>query len=241
RGAVTVEEPRNATEERIRDICRAVFRVGTIGVTENLFDLGADSIATIQLLAKLRDDGVAVVSHEEFYKEPTIRHLASQATADSASDTPTALPVTAAEVTDELPLTPQQRRLWFLFQADPTSPYYNNTVSIEVSGGVVRPLLKTALMTLVARHEALRVRFREDVSGNVRQHVVPIEDVDLPSAEHDLRDLPENERAHRLDALIAASAATPFDLLAELPVRAAIVTGADDHVTLVLTIHHIVS
>nr|WP_206312571.1 non-ribosomal peptide synthetase [Streptomyces sp. 196(2019)] len=241
RGAVTVEEPRNATEERIRDICRTVFRVGTIGVTENLFDLGADSIATIQLLAKLRDDGVAVVSHEEFYREPTIRHLASQAAPESAPGTPDALPATAVEATDELPLTPQQRRLWFLFQADPTSPYYNNTVSIEVSGGVVRPLLKTALMTLVARHEALRVRFREDVSGTVRQHVVPIEDVDLPFAEHDLRDLPEHERARRLDTLIADSAATPFDLLAELPVRAAIVTSTDEHVTLVLTIHHIVS
>ncbi|CAO0832162.1 Carrier domain-containing protein OS=Streptomyces microflavus OX=1919 GN=Smic_75360 PE=4 SV=1 [Streptomyces microflavus] len=113
RGAVTVEPPRNATEERIRDICRAVFRVGTIGVTENLFDLGADSIATIQLLARLRDDGVAVVSHEEFYKEPTVRHLAEQAAAGSAPDVPAAVVPRAADPTAEVPLTPQQRRLWF--------------------------------------------------------------------------------------------------------------------------------
>lgn len=240
RGAVTVEPPRNATEERIRDICRAVFRVGTIGVTENLFDLGADSIATIQLLAKLRDDGVAVVSHEEFYKEPTIRHLAGQAAGSTTPQAP-ALPSPKVDATAEAPLTPQQRRLWFLFQADPASPYYNNTVSIEVSGGVVRPLLKTALMTLVDRHEALRVRFREDASGSFWQRPVPIEEVDLAFDEHDLRDLPESDRARRLDGIIAASAATPFDLLSQLPLRAAIVTSADDRVTLVLTIHHIVS
>ncbi|MEU0760887.1 amino acid adenylation domain-containing protein [Streptomyces microflavus] len=241
RGAVTVEPPRNATEERIRDICRAVFRVGTIGVTENLFDLGADSIATIQLLARLRDDGVAVVSHEEFYKEPTVRHLAEQAAAGSAADVPAAVVRRAADATAEVPLTPQQRRLWFLFQADPSSPYYNNTVSIEVSGGVVRPLLKTALMTLIDRHEALRVRFRQDASGSFWQHAVPIRDVDLSFDEHDLRELPESERARRLDGIIAASAATPFDLLSQLPLRAAVVTSADDRVTLVLTIHHIVS
>lgn len=241
RGAVTVEPPRDATEERIRDICRAVFRVGTIGVTENLFDLGADSIATIQLLAKLRDDGVAVVSHEEFYKEPTIRHLAGQAAGSTTPDTPDALASRPVDATAEVPLTPQQRRLWFLFQADPASPYYNNTVSIEVSGGVVRPLLKTALMTLVDRHEGLRVRFREDASGTFWQRPVPIEEVDLAFDEHDLRDLPESDRARRLDGIIAASAATPFDLLSQLPLRAAIVTSADDRVTLVLTIHHIVS
>ncbi|WP_237527621.1 non-ribosomal peptide synthetase, partial [Streptomyces sp. SID2119] len=240
RGAVTVEPPRDATEERIRDICRAVFRVGTIGVTENLFDLGADSIATIQLLAKLRDDGVAVISHEEFYREPTIRHLAGQAAGSTTPAAP-ALPSQTVDATAEVPLTPQQRRLWFLFQADPASPYYNNTVSIEVSGGVVRPLLKTALMTLVDRHEGLRVRFREDASGTFWQRPVPIEEVDLAFDEHDLRDLPESDRARRLDGIIAASAATPFDLLSQLPLRAAIVTSADDRVTLVLTIHHIVS
>lgn len=103
RGAVTVEPPRDATEERIRDICRAVFRVGTIGVTENLFDLGADSIATIQLLAKLRDDGVAVVSHEEFYKEPTIRHLAGQAAGSTTPDTPDALASRPVDATAEVP------------------------------------------------------------------------------------------------------------------------------------------
>ncbi|CAM5276067.1 hypothetical protein SCYAM73S_03730 [Streptomyces cyaneofuscatus] len=209
-----------------------------IGVTENLFDLGADSIATIQLLAKLRDDGVAVVSHEEFYKEPTIRHLAGQAAGSTTPQAP-ARPSPKVDATAEVPLTPQ-RRLWFLFQADPASPYYNNTVSIEVSGGVVRPLLKTALMTLVDRHEALRVRFREDASGSFWQRPVPIEEVDLAFDEHDLRDLPESDRARRLDGIIAASAATPFDLLSQLPLRAAIVTSADDRVTLVLTIHHIV-
>lgn len=45
-------------------------------------------------------------------------------------------------------------------------------------------------MTLVDRHEALRVRFREDASGSFWQRPVPIEEVDLAFDEHDLRDLP---------------------------------------------------
>ncbi|MGW7291453.1 amino acid adenylation domain-containing protein [Streptomyces xiamenensis] len=245
RGEVTVEGPRGPLEERIRDICRAVFRVDTIGVTENLFDVGADSIATIQLLARLRDENVVQVSHQAFYAEPTIRNLAEQAAAAGTEHTvpertgEPAPPHTGAA--GDSPLTPQQRRLWFLFEADPQSPYYNNTVSITVTGEVAAPLLKVAVMQLIDRHEALRVRFAAGEDGEIVQRLVPVEELGLELTEHDLRAVPQAERAARVERIIADSAAIPFDLPAEPPVRAAVVRESEDRATIVLTIHHIVS
>ncbi|MET2717671.1 amino acid adenylation domain-containing protein [Streptomyces harbinensis] len=248
RGAVTVEGPDGPLEERIRDICRTVFRVDTIGVTENLFDVGADSIATIQLLARLRDEKVVHVSHQEFYAEPTIRHLARIAAAGGAP-APAPVPAAAAPAPRTAaadgahPLTPQQRRLWFLFEADPSSPYYNNTVSLTVTGQVAAPLLKVAVMQLIDRHEALRVRFGPDGDGEggIVQRLVPVTELAPTLTEHDLRALPEDGRAAEVERIIAGSAATPFDLLAEPPVRAAVVRETEDRATIVLTIHHIVS
>ncbi|HAJ59266.1 MAG TPA: non-ribosomal peptide synthetase, partial [Cyanobacteria bacterium UBA8543] len=62
------------------------------------------------------------------------------------------------EITSGFRLSPQQKRLWLLQQADSTQPY-RVQFAILIEGNLDRKCLKTALENAVNRHEILRTTF----------------------------------------------------------------------------------
>ncbi|WP_433040553.1 condensation domain-containing protein [Dactylosporangium sp. CS-033363] len=123
------------------------------------------------------------------------------------------------------PVTPAQRRLWFLAQVDPGALDWHIPLAYRLRGPLDAAALADALRAVVARHGALRTRFPLDGAGPV-QEVLPDWRPEVPI----------------LDAGdIAALANTPFDLTAAPPVRAAILRTAPDEHVFVLVLHHIVA
>ncbi|MFC7643992.1 condensation domain-containing protein [Streptosporangium lutulentum] len=57
------------------------------------------------------------------------------------------------------PLSYQQERVWFMEQFAPGTSQYTIPVPMRLTGELDLELLKEALQTLPARHEALRMRF----------------------------------------------------------------------------------
>src|SRR5690242_2377003 len=57
------------------------------------------------------------------------------------------------------PLSPSQRRLWFLDQMMPGSPAYNVGLALRVANALDVPTLQTAFNAVIARHESLRTTF----------------------------------------------------------------------------------
>ncbi len=62
-------------------------------------------------------------------------------------------------VSDGCPLSFAQQRLWFLQQLEPGSSSYNMHQAIRLKGALKVGVLRQALETIVARHEALRTTF----------------------------------------------------------------------------------
>ncbi|WP_433200149.1 condensation domain-containing protein [Dactylosporangium sp. CS-047395] len=123
------------------------------------------------------------------------------------------------------PVTPAQRRLWFLAQVDPDALDWHIPLAYRLRGPLDAPALAAALRAVVARHGALRTRFPLDGAGPV-QEILDDWRPDVPI----------------LDALdITTLANTPFDLTAAPPVRAAILRTAPDEHIFVLVLHHIVA
>src|SRR5690606_37059682 len=126
-----------------------------------------------------------------------------------------------------VPLTPIQRRLFFLWQLEPDSPAYHLPLVLRLRGPVDPTALAAALRDLVERHEALRSVV--DVSGGepvmrVRPaDRVPVEVVDDPQPQ----------------ARLAAHARRPFALDTAPPCRILVVREADDRYAVGLTLHHI--
>ncbi|QNS09248.1 non-ribosomal peptide synthetase [Streptomyces xanthii] len=82
------------------------------------------------------------------------------------------MPVPVPDVA-RLPLTAAQLGIWFAQARDPRSPVFNTGEYIELTGPLDTDRFERALREVVARTDALRLRFHTDADGTVSQSPDP--------------------------------------------------------------------
>ncbi len=164
--------------------------------------------------------------------------LAPERAVDVAA--PVAVPVApvaepaGAPLLEEVPLTDSQREIWMTHQlGDAPAASFNESASIALEGALDEAALARALAALIARHDALRLRF--DRSG-AHFTVAPAHVPEI--ARHDLSQAADPRGA--LEALVLEDAAVPFDLTLDPPCRFALVRLAEERHVLIFNAHHIV-
>ncbi len=231
--------PRNEVESGLVAIWAEVLGldVDKVGVEDNFFDLGGDSILSLQIVSRTRTRFGVALSLRQLFDRPTIAGLAEHLPAETG-DVVEAPAIDVVERAGPLPLSFAQQRLWFLHEFDPDSVEYNSGDSYRLRGKLDVAALETALRELVARHEPLRTTF-DTVDGRGVQIVHAT--VDTPLRTVDLSDLAESEREPAVARLIRVEASRPFDLRRGPVFRPVLAhLGTDDHV-LILSLHHIVT
>jgi hypothetical protein len=142
----------------------------------------------------------------------------------------------AARQAGEPPLTATQQGIWLAEQLDQGTSGYHDTAGLAISGPLDAGALRDALADAQAEHEALRCRIT-DRDGQPRQRF-DVDTVDWNAV--DLTGVSPAARPARLERLVAATAASPFDLARGPLWRARLIrTGAEEHV-LVLVLHHLI-
>ncbi|MFI6483683.1 amino acid adenylation domain-containing protein [Nonomuraea sp. NPDC050663] len=132
---------------------------------------------------------------------------------------------------DEIPLTFAQEGLWFMEQFAPGTAAYTIPLVMRLRGNLDRERLHGALHAVTDRHEILRTRFPADHDGR------PVVEVS-PAGEVPLKTLTAAD-VDTARELLGEELGRPFDIAAELPVRATLVRLADDDHILLVTVHHI--
>ncbi|MDR8415255.1 condensation domain-containing protein, partial [Nonomuraea sp. 3-1Str] len=205
-----------------------VLGLERVGVDDNFFDLGGDSLLATKLVSRVRAALGAGLSVGAVFDRPTAADLArGLAAGDGASGTVLA-PRPRAEA---VPLSFAQHRLWFLDRLGTDVATYNVPISLRMRGRLDVGALDAALCDVVARHESLRTVF-PDVDGVPAQRVLS-----LAAARPRLVEVTVDEAS--LTEALGQAAVRGFDLAAEPPLRASLFTvSPDDHV-LLLVVHHI--
>ncbi|WP_273941667.1 non-ribosomal peptide synthetase [Kutzneria chonburiensis] len=141
------------TEEQrtIAAIWADTLGVERVGLEDNYFELGGDSILSIRITSRLRAEFGVEVSPRVLFTAPTVAALADALPATSEV---TVIPAVPRD--GELPLSYAQQRLWFLHQFEPDSTEYTTVFAVRLLGALDVSRLRTALTTLIARHESLR-------------------------------------------------------------------------------------
>ncbi|MET0134777.1 MAG: amino acid adenylation domain-containing protein [Kibdelosporangium sp.] len=161
---------RTPAEAKLAEIFAEVLDVPRVGVRDNFFDLGGDSILAIRVVTRAKQAGIAVTA-KDILTQQTVAALAAVATDVPAR--PRLEPVTAGPVSGDVPLTPIQR--WF-FANHPVEPErFNQSLVIELADDYDSAALRKATAAIVEHHDALRMRF-EQVDGEWLQHNAPGED-----------------------------------------------------------------
>lgn len=120
--------PRTAVEQRLTDIWRQVLRVPQVGLHDNFFALGGDSILSLSLVAQARQAGLHLTVTQVF-QAPTIAQLSRLVAVH-----PLAFPDASQEQTRSqgvVPLTPIQH--WF-FARHVARPHHWNQAFLARTG-----------------------------------------------------------------------------------------------------------
>ncbi|NLU93263.1 non-ribosomal peptide synthetase/type I polyketide synthase [Chitinophaga sp. Ak27] len=195
-----------------------------IGVDDDFFELGGDSLRATILLAKIFKTFQVKISLIDFLQQSTIAQTAAKIHRSSKMAFYDISPQGKA---DSYPLSPSQRRLYLMQQWDPAMVAYNETDVFQLKGPVDEARVKAALQELINRHESLRTTFH--LLDGMECQVVE-EDVII---ELEIKEAAGNEEA------FIRSFVRPFDLAKEIPFRAALVKRTAEDYLLLIDIHHI--
>nr|QEO73559.1 condensation domain-containing protein [uncultured bacterium] len=224
--------PRTPTEVMLAEIWTEVLGVERVGVHDDFFDLGGDSILSIQVVSRARTALRTELSPRVLFDASTVADLAATVLGKASSGQ--ADPITVVDRGGALPLSFAQQRLWFLNDFDPDSAEYNTVFALRLSGDLVHEALSEAMNGLVARHESLRTTF-DDIDGQGVQIIHEPSDVDIETV--DLSASSGDELARWL----RSEAARPFDLRRGPLFRVVLARLAEREHVLVLGMHHIVT
>ena len=188
--------PRNPVEEQLVKIWEEVLGFSPIGVYDNFFEIGGDSILSIQINGKARKLGYRFLPNQLF-DEQTIANLALTIKTEKQKveeHTMYAGPVK---------LTPIQQ--WFFEEHKNEPHHWNQGLFFNLPVGLNTDHVKTAVEKLIARYDALRLSF---VSLKETWKASILKADQIKAFQYiDLSDLPETEQNYKIEQVVLATQA----------------------------------
>ncbi|ORA15463.1 non-ribosomal peptide synthase/polyketide synthase, partial [Mycobacterium arosiense] len=149
--------PDNAIEEILAGIYAQVLGLERVGVDDSFFDLGGDSISSMQVVTRARAAGL-VCRTRDIFVEQTVARLARVA---EVLDAATAV---ADEGLGPVEATPIIRWLQDVQNAGGDVAAFNQTMLVQAPAAVTEPDVVTVLQVLLDRHAMLRLRVDNDAA-----------------------------------------------------------------------------
>ncbi|GLW93516.1 non-ribosomal peptide synthetase [Actinokineospora globicatena] len=150
-GLATSRQPETDAERTLAAVFAEVLGVPSVGLDDDFFALGGDSIISIQLVSRARAEGLKF-SPRDVFERRTVARIAEVA-AEPA-------PVVASTGTGPVPLTPIMREL--LGRGGPINRVSQARLLVAPDGLTV-DRLTAAVQSVVDTHDILRARLADDV------------------------------------------------------------------------------
>ncbi|MBJ7896239.1 non-ribosomal peptide synthetase, partial [Bacillus atrophaeus] len=175
--------PATEMEELLAAIWQDVLGIPDIGISDNFFTLGGDSIKGIQMASRLNQHGLKL-EMKDLFQHPTIEELVSYVERTEGKE------ADQGPVEGEAMLTPIQR--WFFDRKFTNQHHWNQSVMLHAPKGFDPIAVEKTLQALTEHHDALRMVYREE-QGDVIQSFqaideckISLEIVDLYGSDEDM-------------------------------------------------------
>ncbi|CAF3667902.1 unnamed protein product [Rotaria sp. Silwood1] len=241
--------PRNDLEAKIAQIWSELLGipVENIGIHDDFFSLGGDSILVIKLSLMLSNSLSVKLTVSAIFQNKTIAKLASYIL--HGLDSTAGENDRIVRISDNYSTHPNyalsfaQERLLFMneFNAENDANAYNIPIYIKfVNNNVRRDVLCQSLLAILHRHEILRTLIREDKFGIVSQHLLNKTEVNSLFKVNEVY----ADNKEQLDAELIKLAKYVFNLRKELPINVTFYEmknedGYDTTLYMGILIHHI--
>ena len=156
--------PRNELEEQLCNIWQEVLSVKRVGIDDNFFRIGGDSIVSIGLVSKMRREGFSL-QVKDIFDAPTVAKLSRLLNAPA-----TCLKIKTEQgvLTGAFDLLPIQS--WFFAQKLAKPQHFNQAFIIKIPGEIKYAEIEKALQVLTAQHDMLRCVFLEKASSKTKSY-----------------------------------------------------------------------
>ncbi|WP_158709013.1 condensation domain-containing protein, partial [Streptomyces sp. NRRL S-920] len=144
---VTGREPRTETERILSRLFAEVLGLDRVGVEDGFFELGGDSISSMQLVSRARRSGLVATSRQVFEEKTPERLAQVVSMAGQTAET-------ADSGIGEVPWTPAMRALG----ERAAQPGFAQWVILGAPAGLGLDVLTTGLGALLDAHDMLRAR-----------------------------------------------------------------------------------
>lgn len=218
--------PRDANEEALAEIWRSLFGLETVGVNDDFFELGGDSLKAMTVASRIHKELDVKVPVATFFSMPTIEELARYIVEKGHGDTHMIIP--PAEPKEYYPVSSMQERLFRLHLENPDSITYNIWLPHMLEGELDRDQLEKTFIKLFERHEIYRTSMHM-VNGTTMQKIH--DQVDFKLEYHE-------SSKEELDGLME-KLKQPFDLTKAPLLRGKLIRVEENMHVLMFETHHI--
>ncbi|WP_368670040.1 amino acid adenylation domain-containing protein [Chitinophaga sp. GbtcB8] len=247
--------PRNATEQTIAAIWEEVLAADRIGVHDNFFTIGGDSIISIRILSKLKKEFHKEIELRTFYEMPTIAALAAHVTAyghvpdaklqlqqeitaqlDAMQQEVLRTAPNAAAIAEVYPMSDIQKGMVFEQLKDPENGTYHDQFVYQLPLFDL-DIFKQAFTLLVEKHSILRTGFDIYNMGSDSLQIV-YKTVPVNMLVEDLTDKDAAAQQAYIRQYITDERKRPFDLSIAPLWRISIFVTAADQMVYLFQFHH---
>ncbi|WP_062209689.1 non-ribosomal peptide synthetase [Streptomyces sp. NBRC 109706] len=229
--------PRTPREEALCRLFAEVLGLETVGIDDSFFDLGGDSIISIQLVSRARRDGLSLTARDIF-RHRTVEALAAVATeVDESGETGTVRPDNGV---GPVALTPVMH--WLRQLGGPIDAF-NQSMQVPLPTGSDPAQLAAAVQTLLDHHDALRLTLvRDEATDSWSLEVRPRGAVDADGCVTRVRAAGLDEAGlHELAVAQREAAKHRLDPESGVMLQAVLLdAGPEGPSQLILVLHHLV-
>ncbi|MGZ4964422.1 MAG: amino acid adenylation domain-containing protein, partial [Limisphaerales bacterium] len=233
--------PRNPKEKILAEIWQGVLNVEPVGIHDSFFELGGDSIRSIQVVSRAAKAGVHFTAADLFRAGNIVdllhvRQESTRSNDDVQLITESDAKLLPADVEDAYPMSQLQIGMVYHGQLDPSSAVYHDIFSYKISGQFDAGKINRAIQQLGERYSILRTSF--ELSRYSKPMQLVHQTVRIPFSVEDVQHLNAREQDVAIQNWIEQEKRVPFDFSCAPLLRWKVHLRGKDHFQLSYSSHH---
>ncbi|MBD3628494.1 non-ribosomal peptide synthetase [Cyclobacterium sp.] len=224
------EAPSSILENDLLEIWKKVLQFDGLGVKDDFFDCGGNSLLAIRLIGRIKESLGLDISISDLFGHPSVRQISALIERKGLKEGESERIPSQKPRPEFIPLSFGQESLWLTDKLE-GSVQYHIPILLKIKGAVSSGLLMDSIRSIMERHEILRTVIKE-MDEDTWQEVMPVLGWEM-TVDH------QAGNSGDLDLQMTEFLDRPFDLGNDFMLRARQFVTGENECLLMVVVHHI--
>ena len=169
--------PVTETEKKLAKIWSEVLKIDRIGLLDNFFELGGNSLNGALMIFRIKKTFGKHLPLQILFNLQTMAEISQEIDSQKPSINTTEIVQTIPRIRGNqtiFPVSPGQKRLWFVENFEPGNLAYNMPFDYKIKGELDVEILENSINYLIIRHESFRTVIMPLNGDTIQQVLSPL-------------------------------------------------------------------